>query len=107
MKIPSLTSVGVEDKLLVLVLSLELAGLVPSVGLEGAVQSQLKSGHQLLVVHSGADRDVSVPLLSYLESVLLDGHAIDGAANLAPVNDGVPSRSELQPSRWCPSSRPL
>ena len=39
MKIPSLTSVGVEDKLLVLVLSLELAGLVPSVGLEGAVQA--------------------------------------------------------------------
>ena len=97
MKMRSLTSVGVEDKLLVLVLSLELAGLVPGVRLEGAVQGQLKSGHQLLVVHSGADRVVSVPLLSKLESV-----AIDGAANLGPVSDGVPSCSELQPARWCP-----
>ena len=38
--------------------------LMPGLRLEGAVQGQLKSGHQLLVVHSGADRVVSVPLLS-------------------------------------------
>ena len=49
-----------------LVLSLKLAGLVPSVGLEGAVQGQLEAGQLLIVVHGGADGVVivSVPLLS-------------------------------------------
>ena len=49
-----------------LVLSLKLTGLVPSVGLEGAVQGQLEAGQLLLVAHGGADGVVivSVPLLS-------------------------------------------
>ena len=50
----------------VLVLSLKLTGLVPSVVLEGAVQGQLEAGQLLLVVHGGEDGvvTVSVPLLS-------------------------------------------
>ena len=82
-----------------LVLCLKLSGLVPAVGLERAVQGELEARHQLLVVDGGADRVVSVPLLSQLQPVLLDGHlALDGAADLAPISGGVSPGGELEPA---------
>ena len=55
-----------------LVLSLELARLVPRVWLERTIQCQLESVTQLVIVHGSVETVVGVPLLGQAESVLLD-----------------------------------
>ena len=82
-----------------LVLGLQLAGLVPGVGLEAAVQSELQPGHQLLVIHGGVDGVVSVPLLGQLQPVVLARHlGLQAAADLAAVGGGVAAGRELEPA---------
>ena len=79
-----------------LVLGLQLAGLVPGVGLEAAVQSKLQPGHQLLVIHGGVEAVVSVPLLGDVDSVVLAFIlGLQAASDLASIHSGVASSSEL------------
>ena len=88
--------VGVEDKLLVLVFGLELAGLVTGVGLEVPVQGQLHARHQLLVVQGGVEAVVGGPLLGDVDPVvrtLVLG--LQTASDLASLHAGVTSSSEL------------
>ena len=88
--------VRVEHKFLVLVFSLELAGLVPGVGLEVPVQGQLHAGHQLLVVHRGVEAVVGVPLLGDVDSVVLALIlGLQAASDLASIHGGVTSSGEL------------